>query len=98
MTQVGEKKWVEIRAAMIEAPFAFFEVEKETIFADSAQFEEAKFGITPKAFDAIEVVLPAREFVVVRMDAVVLVTAQDQALNRPSTHRCRCHCLRAPAR
>ena len=36
MAEERKEKRVEFRAAMIEAPFAFFEVEEEAIFAHTA--------------------------------------------------------------
>jgi hypothetical protein len=41
---------------MVKTPLTFFEVEKEAFFADAAQFEEAEFGVAPKAFDAVDVI------------------------------------------
>ena len=41
---------------MVKTPLTFFEVEKEAFFADAAQFEEAEFGVVPKAFDAVDVI------------------------------------------
>ena len=83
MSEIGEQKWVEIRASMIETPFTFFEVEEEAIWADAAQFEEAEFGETPEALDAIDMVLAPGEFVFVVMDAVMLVALQDQPVIGP---------------
>ena len=45
---------------MVAAPCAFLEVEEEAIFAHAAEFEEAAFGVAPKAFDPIDVVFAAR--------------------------------------
>ena len=66
--------------AVIEAPLGFLEVEDEEFGADAAELGEAQLGEAPEAFDAVDVVLSARELVLVMMDAVVLVAAQHQAV------------------
>src|SRR2546423_8980047 len=65
---------------MVPAPFGFLEVEKEELRPDSTQFDETKFGITPKAFDAVDMILSTGEFIVMMIDAPVPVAAQDQAV------------------
>ena len=72
MAEERKEKWVKFSAAMVETPFAFLEVEEEAVLAHAAQFEEAEFGVTPKAFDAVDVVFTAGELVLVMMNAVVL--------------------------
>jgi len=57
---------------MIEAPFAFLEVEKEAILAYAAELEEAELGVAPKAFDPVDVILAAGKLVLVMMNAVAL--------------------------
>ena len=74
------EKRVESRAAVIETPLTFFEVEEEAIFANAAQFKEAEFGVAPKGFDAVDVVFAACELVLVMMDAVVFVALEDEAV------------------
>ena len=65
---------------MVEAPFAFFEVKEEAILAHAAQFEEAELGVTPKAFDPVDVIFAAGELILVMMDAVVFVAFEDEAV------------------
>ena len=64
---------------MVPTPFRFLEVKKKVVGSDAAQFGEAEFGETPDAFDAIDVVFSAGELILVMVDAVVLVAAQDEA-------------------
>ena len=55
--------------AMIPTPLGFFEVEEEELRTDSPELDETEFGITPKAFDAIDMILSTGEFVVVMVNA-----------------------------
>ena len=48
---MGEQELVNIITAMVETPFTFFEMKKEEIPADAAEFGETEFGLTPEAFD-----------------------------------------------
>ena len=65
---------------MVEAPFAFFEMEEEAILAHTAQFEEAKLGVAPEAFDAVDVVFAAGKLVLVMMNAVVFAALEHEAV------------------
>ena len=65
---------------MVKTPFTFFEMEKEAFFADAAQFEEAEFGVAPKAFDAVDMVSAASELVLMMMNAMMLVALEDEAV------------------
>ena len=95
MAEERKEQWVEFSAAMVEAPCAFLEMEEEAVFAHTAEFEETKLGVTPKAFAAVDgspacqpplfpsaasVVLAAGKLVVVVINTMVLVTTQDQAV------------------
>ena len=64
---------------MVKTPCAFFEVEEEALLAHAAQFEEAKLGVAPKAFDAVDVIFAAGELILVMMNAVVFVAFEHQA-------------------
>ena len=65
---------------MIPAPFRFLEVKKEEFRPDAAQFDETEFGITPEALDPVDVIFAAGKLVFVVMNAMMLVTAQDEAV------------------
>jgi len=65
---------------MIPTPFRFLEVEEKVLGTDAAQFGEAQLGKAPEALDAIDVVFSAGELVLVMVDAVMLVAAQDEAV------------------
>ena len=65
---------------MIPAPLGFFKVKEEKVPAHSAQFDETKLRVAPKAFDAIDVVFAAGKLVLVVVNAPVFVTAQEQAI------------------
>ena len=65
---------------MIPAPLGFFEMEKEELWTDSPEFNETKFGVTPKAFDAVNMIFSTGEFVVMMIDAPMLVAAEHQTL------------------
>ena len=80
MAEDGKEKRVESRTAVVETPLTFFEVEEEAVLANAAQFEEAKLGVTPKRFDAVDVVFATGELVLVVMDAVVFVALEDEAV------------------
>ena len=54
---------MKIIVAMIETPFGFLEVTEEVFGANAAQFGEAQFGEAPKALNAIDMVFPFRELV-----------------------------------
>ncbi len=65
---------------MIPAPLGFFEVEEEELRADSPELDETEFGVTPKAFDAVDMILSTRKLIVVMVDAAVFVASQHQAV------------------
>lgn len=66
--------------AMIPTKLAFFEVEKELIFADAVEFKEAMLSEAPERFDAVDVVLSASEFVLVVMDTMMAKAAGHKAI------------------
>ena len=67
--------------SLVESGLCFFEVEVEGMFGDVIELEQASFGEAPDAFDPIDRVLPASEFVVGVVDPEVLVEAEiDQAI------------------
>lgn len=65
---------------MVPAPFGFLKMKKEEFWPDSAQFSKAKLGVTPKAFDAVDMVLAAGKLIFVMIDAPVFAASQDQAV------------------
>ena len=65
---------------MVPTPFRFLEVKEKVVGTDAAQFGEPKFGKAPEALDAIDVVFSAGELILVMVDTVMLVTAQDEAV------------------
>src|SRR5438094_3765895 len=65
---------------MVPAPLRFFEMKEEELMSDSTKLNETKFGIAPKALDAVDVIFPTGEFVVVMVNAPVLVATQHQAI------------------
>lgn len=65
---------------MIPAPFRFLEVEEEEFRTNAAQFDKAELGITPEAFDSVDVVLAAGELVFMVMNAPVFITTKQQAV------------------
>ena len=80
MSEIGEEQFVDILAAVIPPPLAFFEVDEEFIPSDPVEFAHPHFSEAPEAFNAIDVVLAARKFVAVMMNSVMLITAGDQAI------------------
>src|ERR1700722_16223600 len=80
MTEIGEQKRVNFRTSMIETPFTFFEVKEKAIWANATQFEEAELREAPEAFDAVDMVFAPGEFVLMMMDAMVLIAPQNQAV------------------
>ena len=58
---------------MIEPPFTFFKMQDESVFRHSPELCEACFGVTPKTFDAVDVVRPVGELVFAMFDAEVFV-------------------------
>ena len=58
---------------MIETPLRFFEVNEEFFFPDSTKFFHAKLRITPKRFDAVNMIFSSREFIFMVVNAVVLI-------------------------
>jgi hypothetical protein len=65
---------------VIETPLTFFEVEKEAVFADTAQLEEAELGVAPEGLEAIDVIFATGELVFVVIDAVVFVALEHEAV------------------
>ena len=65
---------------MIPTPFRFLEVEEEELAADTAQLDEAKLGVAPKALDPVDVVFSTGKLVFMMMDAMVLVALEDEAV------------------
>jgi hypothetical protein len=65
---------------MIETPLRFFEVNEEFFFPDSAKFCHAKLRITPKRFDAIDMIFTSGEFIFMMMNAVMLIAICYQSI------------------
>ena len=65
---------------MIETPLRFFEVNEEFFFPDSAKFCHAKLRITPKRFDAVDMIFTSGEFIFMMMNAVVLIAICYQSI------------------
>ena len=65
---------------MVPTLFRFLEVEEKVLGTDAAQFGETQFGKAPEALDAVDVIFAASELVLVMVDAVMFVTAQDEAV------------------
>jgi hypothetical protein len=58
---------------MIETPLRFFEVNEEFFLPDSAKFCHSKLRITPKRFNAVDMIFSSREFILMLVNAVVLI-------------------------
>ena len=65
---------------MIETPFGFLEVEGEANGTDAMKFGEAQLGETPKAFDAVDVVLATGELIFVMMNARMFIAIENEAV------------------
>ena len=65
---------------MVPKPFRFLEVEEKVLGTDAAQFGETQFGKAPEALNAIDVIFAAGELVLVMVDAVMLIAAQDETV------------------
>jgi hypothetical protein len=65
---------------VVKTPFTFFEVLEEFGTANAPELEHAKFGVAPKAFDTVDVIFTSGKLVFVMVNAVVFVTAGDQAI------------------
>ena len=65
---------------MIETPLRFFEVNEEFFLPDSAKFCHAKLRITPKRFDAVNMIFSSREFIFMVVNAVVLISICYQSI------------------
>ena len=65
---------------MIETPLRFFEVNEEFFFPNSAKFCHAKLRITPKRFDAVDMIFSSREFIFMVVNAVVLIAICYQSI------------------
>jgi hypothetical protein len=56
---------------MVITPLDFFQVKKEVMGSDSVEFCQPFFGITPEAFDAINVILSSRIASVIMTNLIV---------------------------
>ena len=65
---------------MIKAPFGFFEMVQEVIDANTAQLCQAELGKAPKGLDAIDVSAAPGEFIGMVMNAVVLVSIENEPI------------------
>ena len=65
---------------MVEPPLRFFKVNEEFFLPDSAKFCHAKLRITPKRFDAVNMIFSSREFIFMVVNAVVLITICYQSI------------------
>jgi len=78
--EVFKEEEVEIIVAMVPTPCGFLEMKNEVIGADAAQFGEAQCGEAPEAFDPVDVVFAAGEFVLMMVNTMVFVTPEDEAI------------------
>ena len=84
---------------MIEAPFGFFEVVIEVLPANAAKFCQTQFGVAPEGLNAVDMTTVSGKFIVVMVDAMVLIAFQSPIRRRRASHRCRsCSCGEAPGR
>ena len=58
---------------MIESPLTFLEVQNKLFFPYSPEFGKTKLGITPKTFNAVDVIFAPRKLVFMVMNAVMLI-------------------------
>ena len=65
---------------MIPAPLTFLEVQQEFFPPHPSEFGQPEFSEAPETLNAVDVVLAARELVLMMMHAVVFVTAGHQAV------------------
>jgi len=65
---------------MVPSELAFFEVKKELIDANAAQFEHAELGVRPKAFDPIDVVFATSKLVLMMMDSMMVESIGHKAI------------------
>jgi hypothetical protein len=65
---------------MVEAPFGFFEVVIEVLPANAAKFCQAQFGVAPERLDAVDVTTGSGKFILVMMDAMVLIAFHHQTV------------------
>ncbi len=65
---------------MVPTELAFFEVEKEFIFADAVKLEEPMLSEAPKRFNTVDVVLSASKLVLMVMNAMMTKAAGHQAI------------------
>ena len=61
---------------MVETEFGLLEMKVKGMSGDAIELEQATFGEAPKAFDAVDVMRSASEFVLAMIDAKMLVEAQ----------------------
>ena len=70
---------IEILATVVEAELTLFEMKQKGPRADPAEPGQSGFGVTPEAFDPVNVVgaiCPTRELVAAMVDAQVLLISQ----------------------
>ena len=65
---------------MIETPLRFFELNEGLFLLDSAKFCHGKLRVTPKRFDAVNVIFYPREFIFMVGNAVVLIAICYQSI------------------
>ena len=87
MVSLLSQNWVNVITQLHETPLRFFEVNEEFFLADSAKFCHAKLCITPKRFDAVNMIFSSREFVFLVVNAVVVVTICHQPTVRLPSSR-----------
>jgi len=66
---VLEEEFVEVLLTVVEAEFCLFDVEVKGASRQAAEFDQAGFGVAPKGFDAVDVVVASGEFVLTVVDA-----------------------------
>ena len=69
----------EVIMAMIEAPFGFFEVVMK-YSQRTPRTLQAQFGVAPEGLNAVDMTMLSGKFIVVMVDAMVLIAFQHQSV------------------
>lgn len=70
---------------MVEAPFCFFEMIVKVFPTHSSKFCQAEFCKAPEGFDSVDMAAASGEFIVVMVNAIMLVALQKQTVISPPT-------------
>ena len=65
---------------MVETPFGFLELGKESIGADAAQSGQTGFGVAPERLNAIDMPASPGEFISAVVNPIMLVAFENQAV------------------